>query len=186
MSSRKSKLKLFQEVKLGKKKSEATILFFLCAGVFGISAFASGKALIDYDQKKKKAEIYAIGNVLAAEKEDEEENILPESSGRALASAAKTADSVKNLAIKAAKAKKAAQERAAQAALLRNAPVPRAPTKRVNGKRVCEKKNDKSHDSKKTGKPHMDMECCPDPDEWPNPHCYYTPEQLSRMLKPPK
>lgn len=94
-------------------------------------------------------------------------------------------DSVKVLS-QQEKTRQAAAARAAQARrLLSAAPKPLAETKTVDGKRVCATKNDKPHKSHKTDEPHMDMECCPDPDEWPNPHCYYTPEQLSWMLKPP-
>ncbi len=47
--------------------------------------------------------------------------------------------------------------------------------KLVNGKLVCAKKNDKPHKSeKKDHKPgHLDLECCLDPDETPNPWCTY-------------
>ncbi|MFA5925652.1 MAG: hypothetical protein WC831_01850 [Parcubacteria group bacterium] len=47
--------------------------------------------------------------------------------------------------------------------------------KLVNGKLVCAKKNDKPHKSKKKShKPgHLDLECCLDPDETPNPWCTY-------------
>lgn len=192
MPSRKSKLKLFQEVKLGRKKTEMAILALLCAGVFGVSAFASGKILLDYNQKEKENEIYAVGNVLAAEKESDGENILPrttgnygskavvrgepENSGQAIASVLGVADSVKKKLIKPKKI----------APKVINAPLPRAETKKVNGLRVCTKKNDHGHESHNGSHPHMDRECCPDPDEWPNPRCYYTPEQLSRMLKSPK
>jgi len=43
----------------------------------------------------------------------------------------------------------------------------------VNGKLVCAKKNDKPRKSKQNKKGHMDMECCLDPDEKPNPWCTY-------------
>lgn len=54
------------------------------------------------------------------------------------------------------------------------APKPVAKTKNVGGKRMCAKKNDKPRKSKENhnGK-HMDMECCLDPDETPNPWCTY-------------
>ena len=183
---------LFSKVGFGKGKFKIIPMFLLCAGVFGVSAFASGKILLDYNQKEKEAEIYAVGNVLAAEKESDGENILPrttgnygskavvrgkpENSGRAIASVLGVADSVKKKLIKPKKI----------APKVINAPPPRAETKKVNGLRVCAKKNDHGRESHKGSQPHMDRECCPDPDEWPNPHCYYTPEQLSRMLKPPK
>lgn len=43
----------------------------------------------------------------------------------------------------------------------------------VGGKLVCAKKNDKPRKSKKNKPGHMDMECCLDPDERPNPWCSY-------------
>lgn len=54
------------------------------------------------------------------------------------------------------------------------APAISAKTKEVNGRRVCEHKNDKGNKSKQSGKDvHIDRECCLDPDEIPNPRCYY-------------
>ncbi|MBD3238112.1 MAG: hypothetical protein GF332_00535 [Candidatus Moranbacteria bacterium] len=56
-------------------------------------------------------------------------------------------------------------------------PKPKAPkphgAKKVNGKYVCAKKNDKPSKSKKNPDGHMDMQCCLDPDEIPNPWCTY-------------
>ena len=52
------------------------------------------------------------------------------------------------------------------------APMP-VSYKRVNGKLVCAKKNDKPRKSKQGKGKHLDMECCLDPDEYPNPHCTY-------------
>lgn len=43
----------------------------------------------------------------------------------------------------------------------------------VNGKLVCAKENDKPRKSKKDKGHHLDMECCLDPDEDPNPWCTY-------------
>ncbi|KKT72417.1 MAG: hypothetical protein UW66_C0003G0001, partial [Candidatus Moranbacteria bacterium GW2011_GWF1_44_4] len=43
----------------------------------------------------------------------------------------------------------------------------------VGGKLVCAKKNDKPRKSKRNKPGHMDMECCLDPDEIPNPWCTY-------------
>lgn len=63
-----------------------------------------------------------------------------------------------------------------------DAPMPKSYTV-VNGKMVCAKKHDKPGKSKKNKKKHMDMECCLDPDETPNPHCYYPPEKYGKYLK---
>ncbi|MDH4329929.1 MAG: hypothetical protein OEV93_00015 [Candidatus Moranbacteria bacterium] len=50
------------------------------------------------------------------------------------------------------------------------------------GRFVCEKKNDKPGKSKKGKGKHLDMECCLDPDEYANPHCYYDPEKYGKYL----
>ncbi|NTW29737.1 MAG: hypothetical protein HGB34_03110 [Candidatus Moranbacteria bacterium] len=62
------------------------------------------------------------------------------------------------------------------------APMPKS-YRVVDGKMVCAKKHDKPGKSKKNKKKHMDMECCLDPDETPNPHCYYPPEKYGKYLK---
>jgi len=62
------------------------------------------------------------------------------------------------------------------------APMP-VSYKKVNGLRVCAKKNDKPGKSKQGKGKHMDMECCLDPDEYPNPHCYYDPKKYGKYLK---
>lgn len=54
--------------------------------------------------------------------------------------------------------------------------------KTENGRRVCGSKSDHPHKSKKGKGIHMDMECCLDPDEYPNPHCYYPPEKYGKYL----
>lgn len=57
--------------------------------------------------------------------------------------------------------------------------------KLVNGRLVCAKKNDKPGKSKANnkGKIHLDLECCLDPDEIPNPWCYYDPVKYGKYLK---
>jgi hypothetical protein len=52
-----------------------------------------------------------------------------------------------------------------------------------NGKMVCDKKNDKPSKSDKNKKKHLDMECCLDPDEYPNPHCHYDSVKYGKYLK---
>jgi hypothetical protein len=53
-----------------------------------------------------------------------------------------------------------------------------------NGRKVCNKKNDHpSNSDKGSHKPgHMDMECCLDPDEIPNPNCYYSQSKYGKYL----
>ena len=53
--------------------------------------------------------------------------------------------------------------------------------KLVNGKYVCAKKHGYVGKSKKNNKGylHLDLECCLDPDEYPNPWCTYKPGELS-------
>jgi hypothetical protein len=56
--------------------------------------------------------------------------------------------------------------------------------KAVGGKLVCAKKNDHPGKSQNGNKPgHMDMECCLDPDERPNPWCSYTNSIYQKYLK---
>ncbi len=52
----------------------------------------------------------------------------------------------------------------------------------VNGQLVCAKKNDHPSKSKQHKGKHLDMECCLDPDEYPNPHCYYSPDKYGKYL----
>jgi hypothetical protein len=63
------------------------------------------------------------------------------------------------------------------------APFPLSFKKDDLGRLVCAKKNDKPSKSKKTKNKHLDMECCLDPDEYPNPHCYYPIEKYGKYLK---
>jgi hypothetical protein len=64
------------------------------------------------------------------------------------------------------------------------APKPTAKTKAgPGGKRVCAKKGDDPSRSDTHSKKHMDMECCLDPDEYPNPHCYYSESKYGKYLK---
>ncbi len=69
----------------------------------------------------------------------------------------------------------------AKRVLAAKAPMPLV-HKVVDGRRVCGKKNDKPKKSKKGVGRHMDMECCLDPDEIPNPNCYYPPEKYGKYL----
>lgn len=63
------------------------------------------------------------------------------------------------------------------------APKPAAETKRdALGRMICAKDNDKPSKSKKHKGINMDMECCLDPDEYPNPWCYYPPEKYGKLL----
>lgn len=54
--------------------------------------------------------------------------------------------------------------------------------KKVNGKMVCAKKSDNPGKSKQNKGKHLDMECCLDPDEYPNPWCYYDPKKYGKYL----
>lgn len=54
---------------------------------------------------------------------------------------------------------------------------------RSGGKLVCPHPNRKPMRSPNKGN-HVDEDCCPDPDEWPNIACAYKPSDYSIMLKP--
>ncbi len=63
------------------------------------------------------------------------------------------------------------------------APYPVSYKKDSLGRLVCAKKNDKPKKSDTKKKKHLDMECCLDPDEYPNPHCYYPADKYGKYLK---
>lgn len=52
-----------------------------------------------------------------------------------------------------------------------------------DGRLMCGVKHDEPHKSRKNKKTHMDMECCLDPDEIPNPHCSYLAAIYAKYLK---
>ena len=52
----------------------------------------------------------------------------------------------------------------------------------VNGRLVCAKKHDHPSKSKQHKGRHLDMECCMDPDEYPNPWCSYDPGKYGKYL----
>jgi hypothetical protein len=62
------------------------------------------------------------------------------------------------------------------------APMPIAKVKVIGGKMVCARKNDHPSKSDKHKKKHLDMECCLDPDEYPNPNCYYSEGKYGKYL----
>ncbi len=85
--------------------------------------------------------------------------------------------------------KKIAEEEKRKAATLasKRKPAIRAPKPYVFdkdslGRMVCNKKNDHPGKSDQNKKKHMDMECCLDPDEIPNPNCYYDPGKYGKYL----
>lgn len=55
---------------------------------------------------------------------------------------------------------------------------------RPQGTMVCPDPKQKPAYSKTKGK-HMDEDCCPDPDEWPNPQCIYPTPAFKIMLSGP-
>jgi len=57
------------------------------------------------------------------------------------------------------------------------------PKVRFTSGATCAHKKDKPSRSKTKGK-HMDEDCCPDPDKWPNPRCAYSAKGLAIMLPP--
>lgn len=58
---------------------------------------------------------------------------------------------------------------------LQKSQVPKPVSAKVeNGKYVCKSRGDKPRRSKKNDRNHVDMQCCLDPDEIPNPYCDYS------------
>ncbi len=62
------------------------------------------------------------------------------------------------------------------------APMPRTYKEDTLGRLVCDKENDHPKKSDQGKGRHMDMECCMDPDEYPNPHCYYDSDKYGKYL----
>ncbi|HLM83994.1 MAG TPA: hypothetical protein VK254_02155 [Candidatus Bathyarchaeia archaeon] len=52
----------------------------------------------------------------------------------------------------------------------------------VHGRKVCRKSHSHPSYSKKGKGNHVDEDCCPDPDEWPNKKCSYSSADYSIML----
>lgn len=195
MKSKKSeeiKLNLFQKVEFEPESTETMLLVLVCAAVFGISFFASGKILYDYGYKEKqsasngKPERKIIENVLAAEDQKNEdmaganENILLEEEKISEVMSG-VAEAAKYSATKTATARKIAQQRAAEKALRRSAPVLSGSTKKLpSGLRVC---TGNSNHPERGGAVHMDEDCCADYNETPNPRCYYSPEKMGILKK---
>lgn len=57
-----------------------------------------------------------------------------------------------------------------------------APRARFTSGASCRHKNDHPRKSKQGKGKHMDEDCCPDPDEWPNPGCAYSGKGLGIMI----
>jgi hypothetical protein len=78
---------------------------------------------------------------------------------------------------------RSAAKKAAPAKPRINAPRP-VSAKIAGGRLICAKKNDHPGKSQNGNKPgHMDMECCLDPDERPNPWCTYSNPKYQKYLK---
>jgi hypothetical protein len=62
--------------------------------------------------------------------------------------------------------------------------VAAAPQVRYTSGKKCAHPERKPSKSDTKGK-HMDEDCCPDPDEWPDPSCAYSAKDLAIMISPP-
>ena len=65
---------------------------------------------------------------------------------------------------------------------LSQAPPIAGKVRKVDGRKVCAHKDDDPHDSYQDKEVHIDRQCCLDPDEVPNPRCYY-PELEKKKKK---
>ncbi|KKR19882.1 MAG: hypothetical protein UT50_C0027G0009 [Candidatus Moranbacteria bacterium GW2011_GWA2_39_41] len=61
------------------------------------------------------------------------------------------------------------------------APMPLS-FKRTSNGLECAHKNDQPSKSKQNKSKHLDMECCLDPDEYPNPNCHYSESKYGKYL----
>ena len=183
---KKIKLKLFGRVKFEPKSVESAALTLVCAGVFGTTFFAGTQVMDGYDNKAPQifhgASVLAAGSQKKESAADAEENILPIPEGKKISETmSDAADSVKEYANRVTRARKLARQRAANIARIRSGPVPTGPTTGLpDGRRVCAVRNDHPQSG---GSVHMDEDCCPDYDEYPNPRCYYTPGQMGILKR---
>ena len=64
-----------------------------------------------------------------------------------------------------------------------SAPMPLVYARDSLGRLVCNKgSHDHPQKSDQNKGKHLDMECCLDPDEYPNPHCYYSQTKYGKYL----
>jgi hypothetical protein len=196
---KKLKLNIFQEVDFKMESFEMKMLILICAVIFGISSFGSGKLLYDYSQKKErnilssKPEVQIINSVIAAENQTDEDNpsaedyLIPEENKEPETMFIEV-DPEKDLTVKEERAKIAgerikiiARQRAAEIAQINSAPVLAGQTKKLpDGKRICPVK---SEHPQRGGKTHIDEDCCADYNEYPNPRCYYPPSKMAILKK---
>jgi hypothetical protein len=191
--SEKTKLDLFRERDFKLKSIEMAAVVLICAGVIGISFFGSGKNLNDYNQKEKKSvsssqpEIRIVNSAVAAGNQNNEniastgDDLLPKEN-REIEVTPEEIDLAKEQADKFAAAKKIiARQHAAEIALINNAPVLAGQTNKLpNGLRVCPVK---SENPQRGGQTHVDEDCCADYNEYPNPRCYYPPDEMAILKK---
>ena len=198
--SKKIELDLFQEVRFKVKSAEMAILFLVCTIVFGISFLGSGKFLYDHSQKKAKSvsssnpEIQIVKSAVAAENQTKEN--APGAEEDALLKGSQDSEAafvevditkeqaekeIEAKAIAKQRAAKIAAERAAEVARINSAPVLAGRTNKLSsGLRVCPVK---SENPQRGGSPHVDEDCCADYNEYPNPRCYYPPDEMAILKK---
>lgn len=189
---KKTKLNLFQEVDFKPKSIEMALLVLVCAVVFGITFSGSGKLLYDYGQEKGRSalnsqqEMQIIKSAVAAENQNNEnvggarDDLLPKKNIGIEVTPAEI-DFDKKQAGKDAIAKKIAQQRAAEIARINNAPILAGSTNKLpSGLRVCPVK---SEHPQRGGRTHVDEDCCADYNEYPNPRCYYSPNEMAILKK---
>jgi len=178
--SKKIKLDLFQEVCAKPNNREIAELILVCAVVFGVSFLGSGKFFYDNSQKKAKSalssqpEIQIVKSAVAAEDASLKENQDAEVAAAEAALAKEKAD-------KKARVEMIAKQHAAELARINSAPVLAGRTNKLpNGLRVCPVK---SENPQRGGSPHVDEDCCADYNEYPNPRCYYPPDEMAILKK---
>jgi hypothetical protein len=195
---KKTKLNLFQKVNFKHKSLETVVLVFICAVVFLISSFSSGKFLYNCSQKKESAlssrpEMQIVRSAIAAVSRSNENIAGAQDSTLAkenndtgemfIEVSLAVANLSKERADKEAIARRIVRQRTAEIALINSAPILAGPTDKLSdGKRVCPLKHPQP--SGRGGKPHIDEDCCADYDEYPNPRCEYSPEQMAALKKP--
>lgn len=190
--SKKTKPNLFQKFDFKPKSIKVIVLVLVCVVVLGTTFLVGGKLLSDHWQKKErsvlgsKPKIQIIKSVIAAENQKNENTVSAENS--VLPKESRNPERMfievifpKDQAGGETRTKIIARQRVAETALINSAPILAGHTKKLtDGKRMCPVK---SKHPQRGGKAHVDEDCCADYNEYPNPRCFYTPEEMGILKK---
>jgi hypothetical protein len=170
---------IFQEVNFDPKSTRWIVFACLCVPVLGISFFAGVQVVENHGRET--FQMFHGESVLAAK--DENSDIVQNSGnnvkGKNTAEVMLEAANLVKSSVRKARAQKIIRQRVANLARLeREYHLDGTTIGLTDGKQICSAKNDHPSGG---GSLHIDEDCCPDPNETPNPRCYYTPAQRGIM-----